>query len=370
MFASRFFLVALLYTLGQVTLGEETSRPYSPPAEVRHKLLALLDRPRVPLDPQIRLVEPAEPGLVVERLSIASERKADGQLERVPILIVHPEGVSQCRPLVIFLHGTGGNKERQHDWLVRVARLGMIGLAIDARYHGERAGGATSSEAYVAAATTAWKTKPGEPQEHPFYFDTVWDLWRLLDYVEQRPDVDPQQVAMVGFSMGGIQTWLAAAVDDRVRVAVPAISVQSFRWSLEHDRWQARAGTIMATHREAASDLGEPEVNQRVCRVLWNKLIPGILDDFDCPSMLRLFAGRPLLVISGELDPNCPLEGARIAFAAAEQAYREAGASDRLQIDVAPGVGHKVTSQQEKLIVNWLERWLHTPETSSPKISQ
>ncbi len=364
MFASRFVFAALLGIFGQVSLAEKTSPSYPSPADVRARLLAQLDRPRVPLDPQIRLVEPTGQGLIVERLSIASERKANGQLERVPILIVRPEKVAGRLPLVIVLHGTGGNKEREYDWLVRLARQGMIGLAIDARYHGERAGGAQSSQAYVAAATEAWKTKPGEPQEHPFYFDTVWDLWRLLDYVVDRPDVDPQRVAMVGFSMGGIQTWLAAAVDNRVRVAVPAISVQSFRWSLEHDHWQGRAGTIMATHREAARDLGEPEVNQRVCRVLWNKLIPGILDDLDCPSMIRLFAGRPLLVISGELDPNCPLEGAKIAFAAAQQAYSEAGASDHLKIDVAPGIGHKVTAQQEKLILDWLERWLKAPASS------
>jgi pimeloyl-ACP methyl ester carboxylesterase len=367
MFASFWFSAALLLLLGQVARAEETCRPYPPPAEVRARFLAQLDRPRVPLDPQIRLVEPAEEGLVVERLSIASERKGNGQIERVPILIVRPKDVSQPRPLVIFLHGTGGNKEREHDWLVRVARQGMIGLAIDARYHGERAGGGEGSAAYVAAITAAWKAKPGEPQEHPFYFDTVWDLWRVLDYVGGRPDVDPRRVAMVGFSMGGIQTWLAAAVDDRVRVAVPAISVQSFCWSLEHERWQGRAGTIAGAHQQAALDLGEPEVNQRVCRVLWNKVIPGILDDFDCPSMLRLFAGRPLLIVSGELDPNCPLEGARIAFAAAEQAYKDAGASDLLQIDVATGVGHQVAPKQEKLILDWLERWLRTPEASPPK---
>jgi len=366
MFASPRFAAALLLFLGHVAHADETSKPYPPAADVKAKLLAQLDRPRVPLDPQVRLVEPAEKGLVVERLSIASERKSTGQMERVPILIVRPEDTSQRRPLVIFLHGTGGNKESQHAWLVRVARLGMIGLAIDARYHGERAGGAQGAAAYVAAITAAWKTKPGEPQEHPFYFDTVWDLWRVLDYVGQRSDVDPRRVAMVGFSMGGIETWLAASVDERVRVAVPAISVQSFRWSLEHDRWQGRAGTILAAHREAALDLGEPEVNQRVCRVLWTKIIPGILDDFDCPSMLRLFAGRPLLIVSGELDPNCPIEGARVAFAAAEKAYKEAGASDRLSIDVASGVGHQVTSQQEKLILDWLERWLRTPEAGPP----
>jgi dienelactone hydrolase len=283
----------------------------------------------------------------------------------VPILIVRPDDDSLRRPLVIVLHGTGGSKEQQRDWLARLARRGMIGLAIDARYHGERSGGAHAADAYVAAITAAWKTKPGEPQEHPFYFDTVWDLWRLLDYVVERPDVDPQRIAMIGFSMGGIQTWLAASVDERVRVAVPAISVQSFRWSLEHERWQGRAGTIMATHRAAAVDLGEPDVNQKVCRVLWSKIIPGILDEFDCPSMLRLFVSRPLLIVSGELDPNCPLPGAQIAFAAAEQAYREAGASDRLQIDVGAGVGHQVTGPQEKVILNWLDRWLRTPAASS-----
>jgi predicted esterase len=83
--------------------------------------------------------------------------------------------------------------------------------------------------------------------------------------------------------------------------------------------------------------------------------------------MLRLFATRPLLIVGGETDPNCPLAGAQIAFAAAEQAYKEAGASDHLQIDIATGVGHQVTAKQEKLILGWLERWLAAPEAVAPK---
>ena len=356
--SSRSLLALLLCLLVQYARAEDSTPNYPPPAEVKAKLLAQLDRPKVPLDPQVSLVAPSEPGLTIERLTIASEKKANGTIERVPILIVRPEDTKTPKPLVIVLHGTGGNKEAQKQWLGRVARLGMIGLAIDARYHGARANGASGNSAYVAAITKAWQTKEGEPQEHPFYFDTVWDLWRVLDYVAGRPDVDPKRIAMVGFSMGGIQTWLAAAVDDRVSVAVPCISVQSFRWSLEHDRWQGRAGTILGAHEQAARDLGEPAVNQRVCRVLWSKVIPGILDQFDCPSMLRLFAPRPLLIVSGEVDPNCPLEGAKLAFAQAEQAYQAAGASDRLKIDVETGSGHTVTPRQEKVIVEWLERWL------------
>lgn len=134
--------------------------------------------------------------------------------------------------------------------------------------------------------------------------------------------------------------------------------MQSFRWSLENDRWQARARTISRAHEAAREDLGEKELNKNVCRQLWTKVVPGILDKFDCPSMIRLFAPRPLLILSGENDPNCPLPGAQIAFSAAEAAYKQAGALDRLKIDVAAGVGHRVTEEQRLMAISWFEKWL------------
>jgi dienelactone hydrolase len=330
---------------------------YPPPAEVRANFHTLLDRPAVPLDVKTQLTV-VENGLAIEHLSFASEKRSDGTEERVPVLLVRPETVEKKLPAVIVLHGTGGRKEGQRPWLVELAKRGIIGVAIDARYHGERAGGAKGAAAYNEAITRAWKSKPGEPQEHPFYYDTCWDLWKTVDYLATRPDVNAGRIGMIGFSMGGIETWLAASVDERVKAIVPAIGVQSFRWSLENDRWQARANTIKAAHEAAARDLGEPAVNQKVCLALWRKVIPGIVDQFDCPSMLRLCAGRPLLILNGELDPNCPLEGAKLAFASAEAAYKEAKASDKLRIDVAKGVKHAVTEEQRKLALEWFEKWL------------
>jgi dienelactone hydrolase len=243
----------------------------------------------------------------------------------VPTLVVWPETVKGKMPAVLVLHGTGGSKDGMIGEMKKLAKRGIIGVAIAARYHGGRSGGAKGAAAYNEAIARAWKTKAGEPMEHPFYYDTCWDIWRCVDYLETRPDVDAKKLGIIGYSMGGIETWLAAAVDHRFLVSVPAIGVQSFRWSLDNDKWQGRAGTIKLAHEQAAKDLGEKAINQRVCRELWSKIIPGILDQYDCPSMLRLFAGRPLLILNGTKDGNCPYGGAKIAIASAERAYKEAG---------------------------------------------
>lgn len=352
----RWLIVGLVLLLPRPLVADQP--PYPAPAEVKAAFLKLLDRPKVLFNIGDIETKREEGGFIAEHFSFASEKKPDGTLERVPVLLVRPEKRAKKLPAVIVLHGTGGTKEGQKPWLLHLAQRGIIGVAIDARYHGERVGVEKGSEAYQAAITRAWKAKPGEHQEHPFYYDTCWDLWRTVDYLQTRDDVDPDRIGMIGFSMGGIQTWLAAAVDDRVKVAVPAIGVQSFRWSLENDKWQNRARTIQKAHDETAHDLGEKEVNARVCRVLWSKVIPGILDQFDCPSMIRLFAGRPLLILNGELDGNCPLEGAKLAFASAELAYKVKEAEDHLKIMVAKDVGHAVTNEQRLAALAWFEKWL------------
>jgi hypothetical protein len=54
---------------------------------------------------------------------------------------------------------------------------------------------------------------------------------------------------------------------------------------------------------------------------------------------------QSLLVINGELAPNCQLEGAKLAIEEATRAYCKAGAADRLMVLIAPGVKHQVTPQ-------------------------
>src|SRR5262249_57079252 len=113
--------------------------------------------------------------------------------------------------------------------------------------------------------------------------------------------------------VGGRRAWLGAAWEEASAVAARIIAVQGCRWSLENEQWQGRANTIKAAHEAAAKDLGETAVNSKVCRELWTKVIPGILDRFDCPNMLPLFAGRPPYIATGDQDPNCPIGGRPLA---------------------------------------------------------
>lgn len=48
----------------------------------------------------------------------------------------------------------------------------------------------------------------------------AWDLQRLVDYIETRPDCNMDKLGCVGLSGGGYQTLMLTALDDRIKCAV------------------------------------------------------------------------------------------------------------------------------------------------------
>lgn len=343
------YIVALLFCAFSSS-AQQTNYPSTDKVAADFK--KLLERPRVPFNPAFEVSN--TDSVIIEHGFIYSEKN-----ERVPMLIYKPVTGAKAYPAVIFLHGTGGKKEDNAKILYELAKRGIIGVAIDARFHGERiAGGAHGSKEYVAAATAAWENKDRAHQPHPFLFDTAFDLWRVTDYLVSRPDIDPKRIGMGGISMGGIETWLAASVDKRIKVVVLDISVQSFKWSLDNDKWQGRVGTIQAAHLQAAKDLGDSALNKQNVKAVWDKLLPNITGEFDCPSLLRLMAPRAMLVVGTENDPNCPLPGANIAYASAMQAYKLKNATDKLRRDVTPKLFHTSTPEHFKMTLDWFSKWL------------
>src|SRR5689334_8866529 len=101
--------VALLWlTVAQVAPPAQTAAPpgpaMKPVAVVREAFRRMLDRPLVPLDTKANAPHTEGGGLVSERLSFATEKKADGSTERVPALVVRPAADAGRRPAVIVLH--------------------------------------------------------------------------------------------------------------------------------------------------------------------------------------------------------------------------------------------------------------------------
>ena len=331
--------------------GALAASAWADPVSPARAFLDLIDRPRVPLAAETSPDADLGP-LELQRFSFASDSR-----ERVPGILIKAKSASGRLPVVIVLHGTGGNKTGQKTLLTELAGKGFLAVAIDGRYHGERTKAGRGSAEYVDAILRAYRTG----KEHPFLYDTVWDVMRLIDYLETRSDADAGRIGVNGFSKGGMETYLAAAVDPRIRAAVPLIGVQSFRWALENGAWQSRVSTFQAAVSTAAKDDGLP-VDAAFIRKFYDRVMPGIYSQFDGPAMLPLIAPRPLLVINGDSDARTPRPGLDECIDAAKKAYARAGAADKFDSVLQPNTGHKVTPEALHSAVDFFVRWLVSSE--------
>jgi predicted esterase len=331
-------LIGCLSAYTQSTSGSSSLDATS----IRSRFLKIIDRPRVPLDPILRSGGTSQ-GLTATHFTFATDPD-----ERVPGIIIRREKAAGRLPAVIVLHGTGDSKEGMLDWAGELAMRGFLAVAIDGRYHGER-----TKNGYENAILRAYKSG----KEHPFLYDTVWDVMRLIDYLEARDDVDPKRIGLIGISKGGMETYLAAAADPRIAVAVPCISVQSFRWALENNAWQARVGTIQSAV-EGAARSDRATLNAQFVRMFYDRLVPGIYSEFDGPAMLPLIAPRPLMVINGDSDSLTPLPGVMLAANSASEAYAKAGAKEKFVLRVQKNTGHAVNGDSLRAAIDWFVSWL------------
>src|SRR4051812_13336636 len=99
----------------------------------RAHFLRLIDRPRVGLASQIEESVTTN-GFIQSHFSFAADTQ-----NRVPGIMVKAADAPGRHPVVIVLHGTGGSKASVSALCEKFATNGFIAVAIDGRYHGERA---------------------------------------------------------------------------------------------------------------------------------------------------------------------------------------------------------------------------------------
>ncbi|KAJ4748852.1 alpha/beta-Hydrolases superfamily protein [Rhynchospora pubera] len=261
-------------------------------------------------------IEGLQEKLVEENLYLITE---EGEQGRLPVLILSlKDDAHKRKPAIVFLHSSYMCKEWLRPLLEAYASRGYVSIAIDSRYHGERA---HTNTTYVDALVSAWRM--GDTM--PFIFDTVWDLIKLADYLVERDDIDPAQIGITGESLGGMHAWFAAAADARYSVAVPIIGIQL-------------QGLILGR--------------------VWDRIAPGLDSEFDSPYSVPAIAPRPLLVLNGADDPRCPLSGLKTPEERTSTAYKSFGSADKFKLIAEPGIGHQMTSSMVKEASDWFDRFL------------
>ncbi|KNA17983.1 hypothetical protein SOVF_074840 [Spinacia oleracea] len=296
-------------------------------------------------------IENLEDLLVEENLYLYTEASDQGRLP-VLILSMKQSGCVSKRPAIVFLHSTHKCKEWLRPLLEAYASRGYIAVAIDSRYHGERADSLTT---YREALVSSWK----KGDTMPFIFDTVWDLIKLADYLSnQRDDIDYARIGITGESLGGMHAWFAAFADTRYAVVAPIIGVQGFRWAIDNDKWQGRVDSIKAVFEEARVDLGKSVIDKEVVEKVWDRIAPGLASEFDAPYTIPTIAPRPMLILNGADDPRCPLAGLDTPKLRAQKAYEAYHHSDNFKLLAEPGIGHRMTPYMVKEASEWFDKFL------------
>ena len=109
-----------------------------------------------------------------------------------------------------------------YDYGMQLAKEGFVTFCPDCRGFGERRELALQKdeENSFKNGSCYQISHMAEPLGMTLTGMNTWDIFRLLDYIKTRSEWNTEQIGCLGFSGGGMQTLWAAALDDRISVAV------------------------------------------------------------------------------------------------------------------------------------------------------
>jgi dienelactone hydrolase len=285
-----------------------------------------------PAAPQAPKAEPIER----EKLSLAGWDPD----EPVPAYAYYQKG-NRAMPVVIFLHGMGGNKEGDAKRLRDLAGKGFFVLALDAHLHGERK---------IPGMFQASRVTGDLGEDNAIWFHqssvshTARDVSKIIDSLSARSDVDASRVGVMGISMGSSTCMVLAWKEPRISAVVGFIGAVDFRYDMtktapgpEHDaKWKALS----------------PRVRQLVTSI-------------DPRERKAAIAPKALFLANGAKDKGIDIESIKTFVKELEPNYK--AAPERLKFLEEPEVGHTVTDRMWKEGTEWLVRHLlEKPARPSP----
>ena len=236
-------------------------------------------------------------------------------------------------PAVLCVHGHWRGAKQDpvvQSRCIGLARLGFLALVVDAFGAGERGIGKALGEYHgeMVAATLI-------PTGRVLAGIQIQENVRAVDYLQSRPDVDPERIGVTGASGGGNQTMYVGAWDERLKAVVPTCSVGNY---------QAYLGAACC-----------------MCEV-----VPGALTFTEEWGLLAMTAPRALMVVSATKDaPQFSVTEATKSIAVARPVFGLHRASDKIRHTIIESPHHYNQPMREAMY-GWMTLHLKGEGDGSP----
>ncbi len=238
-----------------------------------------------------------------------------------------PRDTTKPAPAILYVCGHGkvthdgksmGNKTHyQHHggWL---AKNGYVCLVIDTIQLGELEG---IHHGTYREGMWWWLSRGYTPAGVE-----AWNCVRGIDLLESRKEVDGEKIGVTGRSGGGAYSWWIAAIDERIKVAIPTAGITDLR------------NHVVDGCVEGHCD----------CMFMVN------IYRWDYPAVAAMIAPRPLLIANTDSDPIFPLDGVVRTFDKVRSIYKLYDKADNLGLNITSG-GHVDTQELQVTAIRWLD---------------
>ena len=245
-----------------------------------------------------------------------------------------PKGLKEPVPAILYVCGHGrvkkdgisyGNKVHYQHHPGWFARHGYVCLVIDSVQLGEIEGihhGTYDHDMWW------WNNRGYTPAGVE-----AWNCVRALDYLQSRKEVDPERIGVTGRSGGGVYSWWIAAIDQRIKAAVPVAGI-----------------TDVQNHVVDGCVEGHCDCMFFVNTYGW-----------DYPLVVALVAPRPLLIGNSDNDSIFPIDGVKRTYEKARKIYKLYGAEENVALLVTSG-GHNDTPELRMPAFRWFDKHLKGEE--------
>tara|TARA_R110002111_G_scaffold262504_1_gene338861 strand:+ start:17367 stop:19481 length:2115 start_codon:yes stop_codon:yes gene_type:complete len=233
-------------------------------------------------------------------------------------------------PAILYVCGHGGVKKNgiiygnkvhyQHhgEWF---ARNGYVCLTIDTLQLGEIEG---LHHGTYREGMWWWLSRGYTPAGVE-----AWNCIRALDYLQSRPEVDGEKLGVTGRSGGGAYSWWIAALDERIKAAVPVAGITNLK------------NHVIDGVVEGHCD----------CMFMVNTY------QWDYAQVAALVAPRPLLISNTDKDSIFPLDGVIDVYNKTMQIYELYDVPQNLGLQIAEGP-HKDTQELRIHAFHWFNHFL------------